>query len=640
MNSYFAPFLLHFFRLCIFNRNLKQPRCLLQAPPRPPLPPISESFQFGDLSIRFYRSLLIIMSTRKFESGFAKRKRKEKIEKLIKSQDGALDKFFGSSKRTHNEDVVTEEVFNENHNKNNTIEEGHCVMNEEVSTDKDNEPFSLDLVDPANWGNMNTNLRDLIVLKGPVREHEMIFPKDRANRHFSSIHYVRRLPNGETYDRKWLIYSKSLDKVFCFCCKLFKNDGIRTQLAHDGVNDWKNIGEKLKTHEVSCDHINNMSKWIEMELRFEKSQTIDKSVQEQINRDREHWRQVLLRIISVVKTLAENNLAFRGDNEKIYQENNGIFLSMIQMIAEFDPVMQEHVRRIKNKEIHYHYLGHKIQNELILMLAGEIKKVIIEKLKVNDTSGKGLFDELVDALNNLELDIDDVRGQGYDNGANMKGQHKGVQSRLLQLNPRAFYSPCGCHSLNLALCDVATCCSKVKSFFGVVQRIYTLFSSSTKRWKIFKENVTGLTLKPLSQTRWESHIESVRAIRFQTPQIKKALLQLANIDDPKTKSEAECLATYEIDNFEFLLGMIIWYEVLNNVNRVSKHLQAEDMHIDVAIDHLKSLISFFKSYRESGFESAMVDAKEIASELEIEPIFREKRVIHRKNSLKRLLLNR
>ncbi|XP_022880728.1 zinc finger MYM-type protein 5-like [Olea europaea var. sylvestris] len=300
--------------------------------------------QFSALLQPFYRSLLVIMSTRKFKSGCAKRKRKEKIEKLIKSQEGALDKFFGSSKRTHNDDIAAEEVLNENDNNNNTIDEGHCVMNEEVSIDKDNEPFSLDLVDPANWGNMNTNLRDLIVMKGPVRENDLTFPKDGANRHFSSTHYVRQLPNGEKYDRKWLIYSKSLDKVFCFCCKLFKNDGIRTQLAHDGVNDWKNVGEKLKMHEASCDHINNMNKWIEMKLRFEKTKTIDKSVQEQINRDREHWRQVLLRIISVVKTLTENNLAFRGDNEKIYQENNGIFLSIIQMIAEFDPVMKEHIR--------------------------------------------------------------------------------------------------------------------------------------------------------------------------------------------------------------------------------------------------------------------------------------------------------
>ncbi|XP_022893954.1 uncharacterized protein LOC111408425 [Olea europaea var. sylvestris] len=177
---------------------------------------------------------------------------------------------------------------------------------------------------------------------------------------------------------------------------------------------------------------------------------------------------------------------------------------------------------------------------------------------------------------------------------------------------------------------MATCCTKAKSFFGVVQRIYTLFSSSTKRWNFFKDNVNRLTLKPLSQTRWESRVESIRAIRFRTPQIRNALFELARVDGPKTKSEAECLATYEIENFEFLLGMIIWYEVLNNVNRLSKHLQTEDIHIDVAIDHLKGLISFFKSYRETGFESAVIDAKKIASELDIESIFREKRVIRRK----------
>ncbi|XP_022852714.1 uncharacterized protein LOC111374290 [Olea europaea var. sylvestris] len=334
----------------------------------------------------------LIISTRKFESGYFKRKLHKKVEQLIKSQEGALDKFFNGSKQKHNDDVVLEEEFNKNDIDDNTIEKHHCLVNEEISIEDDvmderninekiSEPFSFDISDSANWENMNQNLRDLIVMKGPIRDNDVIFPKDVANRHFSSVHYTRRLPNGENHDRKWLIYSKSLDKIFCFCCKLFKNDGVQTQLAHDGANNWKNIGEKLRKHEVSYDHITNLSRWIEMEIRFQKEQTIDKSVQEQINKDREHWRQVLLRIISVIRTLAENNLAFRGDNENIYQENNGIFLSLIQMIAEFDPIMQEHIRRIQNKEIHYHYLGHKIQNELILMLAGEIKKIIIEKLE-------------------------------------------------------------------------------------------------------------------------------------------------------------------------------------------------------------------------------------------------------------------
>ncbi|XP_045802280.1 zinc finger MYM-type protein 1-like [Trifolium pratense] len=261
----------------------------------------------------------------------------------------------------------------------------------------------------------------------------------------------------------------------------------------------------------------------------------------------------------------------------------------------------------------------------------QVVEYFLEFLIVDDTTGKSLFDVIMNELNVLGLDISNLRGQGYDNGSNMKGKHQGVQKRFLDVNPRAFYTPCGCHSLNLVLCDMANCCSKAITFFGVVQRIYTIFSSSPKRWKILLDHIPSLTLKSLSQTRWESRIESVKAIRFQTSEIRDALLKLTEVnDEPRIKSEAECLATYELGKFEFLLGMIIWYEILFAVNTVSKHFQSKNMRMDVAIEQLKGLISFFEKYREDGFENAMISAKEIASEMDIEPKFREKRIIHRK----------
>lgn len=48
------------------------------------------------------------------------------------------------------------------------------------------------------------------------------------------------------------------------------------------------------------------------------------------------------------------------------------------MIVEFDP---EHIRRIQDRDTYVTYLGCRIQNELIQMLADEVSKKIIAKVK-------------------------------------------------------------------------------------------------------------------------------------------------------------------------------------------------------------------------------------------------------------------
>ena len=156
---------------------------------------------------------------------------------------------------------------------------------------------------------------------------------------------------------------------------------ITNQLVNEGTKDWKNIGSKLKSHETSYEHVTNMDKWIELETRLRNKNTIDKEIQEQINKEKEHWENVLVRIITIIKYLSKNNLAFCGTNEKIYQKANGNFSSLIELLAEFDPVMQEHVKRIKNDDLHNHCLSKTIQNELIELLTSQIKNIILKKVK-------------------------------------------------------------------------------------------------------------------------------------------------------------------------------------------------------------------------------------------------------------------
>ncbi|CAA0823159.1 hAT dimerisation domain-containing protein / transposase-related [Striga hermonthica] len=179
---------------------------------------------------------------------------------------------------------------------------------------------------------------------------------------------------------------------------------------------------------------------------------------------------------------------------------------------------------------------------------------------------------------------------------------------------------------------------QAKSFFGVIQRIYKLFSTSTKRWDDLKSFVKGrkgrrLTLKSWSDTRWKSRVDSVKAVRFQAPQIRDALLHLVeNRGDATTASDARSLADYELQSFDFLVGIIIWFEILQKVNSVSKLFQRNDMVIGESISLLQGLIVFLEEYRNCGFEAAKVEAQKIASEMDVEPAFCEIQ-IRRKSKL-------
>ncbi|XP_076885040.1 uncharacterized protein LOC143534429 [Bidens hawaiensis] len=258
-----------------------------------------------------------------------------------------------------------------------------------------------------------------------------------------------------------------------------------------------------------------------------------------------------------------------------------------------------------------------------------VKESFLGFLDVNDTTGKGLFDITVEELKSLGLELDDMRGQGYENGENMKGKHQGVQTRFLNENPRAFYTPYGCHSLNLTLYDMATISTKGKSFFGKIQRMYTIFANSNNRWQILKDNVKSWSLKSLSQTRWECHVESVKAIKLQLADVQEALLEVGEKDgDLAIADEATTIA--ENICFDFLVSIIIWHEVLDKMNIVSKRLQSKDMNLEIAIKEIKRLIDFFKEFRENGFSKAIDEAKKIAFEMGIDLIFAQKREIKRK----------
>ncbi|CAG4984984.1 unnamed protein product [Parnassius apollo] len=236
---------------------------------------------------------------------------------------------------------------------------------------------------------------------------------------------------------------------------------------------------------------------------------------------------------------------------------------------------------------------------------GVIEEHFVGFIAVTETTGEYLTNSILQELERNGLDIQNCRGQGYDKGANMVGIHKGIRTRILNINPRAFFTPCGCHNWNLLLMDAANSSTITKTFFGFINKIYALFSKSSKRWNIVKTKLK-LTLKTLSETRWESRIGAVKATFLQFDDVIECVNDLKNkSDDSETLSDCDAVLML---TFEFVVAIHVWYEVLLRVNNISKLWQIVQVNLKVAIDTLRSFCSCIQEFRNTGFDNSVAQA--------------------------------
>ncbi|XP_065658587.1 uncharacterized protein LOC136083106 [Hydra vulgaris] len=160
-------------------------------------------------------------------------------------------------------------------------------------------------------------------------------------------------------------------------------------------------------------------------------------------------------------------------------------------------------------------------------------------------------------------------------------------------------------------------------FFGVLSRLYTIFSSSPPRWEILKSCV-AISVKPQSDTRWESRINCVKPLHFYLKEILEALEKLEEHAlekrDRATATEVRSLTKYII-TWPFLLSIIIWYDFLFQINKSSKLLQSSATSLDILASEINATKAFLYEYRENGFSDARVKASEIAIVLGIEKVF-------------------
>ena len=373
--------------------------------------------------------------------------------------------------------------------------------------------------------------------------------------------------------------------------------------------------------------------------------------------------------------MSERSLAFFGTDTLIGSQNNGNFLGIVELLSKYDPIIAEHVSKVRsaqvnNQKMHINYMSTKIQNEFIDICGSFVQRAIIDEvqnakyfsiiadstpdsshieqtaliiryLKVNeieflieerficfdnfsDKTGQEIANRLLELLIDLKLDFKNCVGQSYDYGANMAGKTNGVQAVLLRKNKNCFFSGCGNHTLNLIGVHSAECCNDAITYFGVVQQIYNFFSASPRRWEVLKKHLGNYSLHNISKTRWSARLDSVKPIALHLKSLINALKEIDSKYLPAdAKIQIPILQKY-LSKFEFIIMSTIWLKVLTLIHQTNLIIESRKATLDVEQDNIKNLIESIQQVK-NDWELILNESIKRAEENEINPEFETNR---------------
>ena len=223
---------------------------------------------------------------------------------------------------------------------------------------------------------------------------------------------------------------------------------------------------------------------------------VRESINSAVDKQCAERRKCFLKLLSNACFLARQGLAFRGDST----ETDSNFFQLLCLRSEDNSQLVDWVKQKANK-----YTSPQIQNEMLETMAMRVlrdiakclqtspffslmvdettdsancEQVVVclrwisEAFEVNEdfvglyevpsTGAETIFSVISDVLARFNLPYSKVRGQCYDGAASMAGRKSGIATRILKVEPRAVYTHCYGHSLNLACSDSVKGCKVMR----------------------------------------------------------------------------------------------------------------------------------------------------------------------------------
>lgn len=388
--------------------------------------------------------------------------------------------------------------------------------------------------------------------------------------------------------RKWLTYSEQQGALFCSVCLAFASTSDTS--IHPfcrGMNDRKHVHLRVEEHEKSEMHRRSAEAYF---LSSKKSNIENLLMENQMSLHRSQVRkrrEVLERIIDIIKFIGKRGLSYRGDKfESAYSledmtVDHGNFLELVVLLSKYDVGLKEHLNECidKSKKLHQTdgtkgrgslltFLSKTTINKIILAIAQLISQTVSREVQaagmfslqidttqdisckdqcsiiVRYVSSESIFERLLavvecesstgkdmltlvgSILKLHNIDITRCIGNSTDGAANMQGQYNGFTAWLSKESPGQVHVWCHAHILNLVLGDTTKAVIQSASLFSLMNDVAVFLRESYQRmniWEQSKESGNRKRLSTIGETRWWSKDTALRKIFGSSTSVDSAL---------------------------------------------------------------------------------------------------------------------
>nr|XP_011462046.1 PREDICTED: zinc finger MYM-type protein 1-like [Fragaria vesca subsp. vesca] len=288
-----------------------------------------------------------------------------------------------------------------------------------------------------------------------------------------------------------------MDKAYCFPCFLF--DRYPSHHPTFTFQGWKNIMSKqsgILKHMggINSPHNAAMHKW---ETLRNPIKHIERVISTHSSQEAANHRLRLIATIEGVRLLAKQGCAFRRNDESADSTNRGNFDAVLSSFGRMNLEVQ---RVFDNAPGNAKYTSPLIQKQIVNILGNKVREKIRDEVgsakfcilvdEAVDASSKEqmttLYSEISKVLTHNDLQIENMRAQGYDGASNMRGEFNGLQALFCEECLYAYYVHCFAHHLQLALNAAAKGVDDIYTFFGTLSFVVNFVYYSAKRHSALK----------------------------------------------------------------------------------------------------------------------------------------------------------